>query len=49
MNAELLREQVLNYDDVTESFPFGENTLVFKVNNKIFLLVSLDAAPMQLN
>jgi predicted DNA-binding protein (MmcQ/YjbR family) len=32
-----------------ESLPFGEDTLVFKVNNKIFLLASLDATPLQFN
>ena len=32
-----------------ESFPFGNNTLVFKVNNKIFLLASLDTQPLQFN
>ncbi len=32
-----------------ESFPFGEDTLVFKTNNKIFLLVSLSAVPLQFN
>jgi predicted DNA-binding protein (MmcQ/YjbR family) len=28
--------------DVTESFPFGDDTLVFKVNGKIFALANLD-------
>lgn len=27
---------------VTESFPFGDDTLVFKVNSRIFALVNLD-------
>src|ERR1700757_3794428 len=49
MNVEMLREYVLQKPLVTEGFPFGEETLVFKVNNKIFLLVSLDAAPLQFN
>lgn len=50
MNAEVLREHVLaKYPDAEEGFPFGEDTLVFKVNNKIFLLVSLSAAPLQFN
>jgi predicted DNA-binding protein (MmcQ/YjbR family) len=34
---------------VTEGFPFGEDTLVFKVMNKMFLLVSLSANPLQFN
>ena len=49
MNIETLREHVLSYEDVEEGFPFGEDTLVFKINNKIFLLVSLTASPMQFN
>lgn len=49
MNAEAIREYVLNKEDVTESFPFGEDTLVFKVNDKIFLLLALDEAPLRFN
>lgn len=49
MNVEDVREYALAKDDVTEGFPFGESTLVFKVNNKIFLLMSLDAASLQFN
>jgi len=33
---------------VTESFPFGEDTLVFKVMGKIFVLVSLEDKSMNL-
>jgi predicted DNA-binding protein (MmcQ/YjbR family) len=40
---------VLTFENVEESFPFGEDTLVFKTNNKIFLLVSLSAVPLQFN
>ena len=49
MNVETLREYVLQKPSVTEGFPFGEDTLVFKVNNKVFLLVGLDASPLQFN
>lgn len=49
MNAEELREYVLQKPSVTEGFPFGEDTLVFKVNGKVFLLVALDESPMQFN
>lgn len=49
MNVEALRAYVLKYENVTEGFPFGEDTLVFKVNNKMFLLVSLSAIPLQFN
>lgn len=49
MNIEELRDYVLSLKEVTESFPFGEDTLVFKTNNKIFLLVSLSSVPLQFN
>ena len=49
MDIEALREYVLQKPGVTEGFPFGEDTLVFKINKKIFLLVSLDASPLQFN
>ena len=49
MDAETLREYCLSKKFVTEGFPFGEDTLVFKVAGKIFLLVSLNANPLQFN
>lgn len=49
MNIEELREYLLLKDNVTEGFPFGGDTLVFKVYNKMFLLVSLDESPLQFN
>jgi predicted DNA-binding protein (MmcQ/YjbR family) len=49
MNAEELRDHALQKEDVTEGFPFGEDTLVFKVKQKIFLLVSLTTSPLQFN
>jgi predicted DNA-binding protein (MmcQ/YjbR family) len=49
MNVEDIREYVLQKEDVTEGFPFGEDTLVFKTNNKIFVLISLDAAELRMN
>lgn len=42
MNIEELREYCLSKKGVTESFPFDEVTLVFKVMNKMFCLTSLD-------
>lgn len=32
-----------------EGFPFGDSVIVYKVNEKIFLLVSLDTQPLQFN
>jgi predicted DNA-binding protein (MmcQ/YjbR family) len=34
---------------VTESFPFDEHTLVFKVQDKIFALIALEKIPAVLN
>ena len=42
MNIESLREYCLSKPAVIETFPFGEDTLVFKVFDKIFLLCGLD-------
>jgi predicted DNA-binding protein (MmcQ/YjbR family) len=42
MNIETLREYCISKKQVTEGFPFGEDTLVFKRNERIFALVSLD-------
>jgi predicted DNA-binding protein (MmcQ/YjbR family) len=42
MDIESLREYCISKEGTTESFPFGEDTLVFKVNGKIFALVNLD-------
>ena len=49
MSIEDLRNFALSLDNATESFPFGPDTLVFKTNNKIFLLASLDSEPLQFN
>lgn len=42
MNIETLRDYCLRKKHVQETFPFGEDTLVFKVMDKIFLLTGLD-------
>ena len=49
MNIETIREYILKKPGVTEGFPFGEDTLVFKVNEKIFLLAALDSSPLRFN
>ena len=41
MNLEELREYCLAKPGVTEGSPFGEDTLVFKVGEKLFLLTSI--------
>jgi predicted DNA-binding protein (MmcQ/YjbR family) len=42
MDIESLRDYCIAKAGASESFPFGEDTLVFKVNGKIFALVNLD-------
>jgi predicted DNA-binding protein (MmcQ/YjbR family) len=42
MNIEELREYCLQKSGATEEFPFDDQTLVFKVGGKIFLLVGLE-------
>jgi predicted DNA-binding protein (MmcQ/YjbR family) len=42
MNIETLREYCISKKGVTEGFPFGEDTLVFKFKGKIFALANLD-------
>ena len=49
MNIEELRDYALTLSNVTEGFPFGEDTLVFKVNGKVFLLTSLTSSPLSFN
>jgi len=49
MNIEDIRDYALSLKGVSESFPFGEDTIVFKVDNKIFLLASLSSEVLQFN
>lgn len=42
MNIEELRNYCLSLKKVTETFPFDETTLVFKVMNKMFALTDLE-------
>jgi predicted DNA-binding protein (MmcQ/YjbR family) len=45
MNVEALRIYCLSKPNATESFPFDEVTLVFKVGNKIFAMLDTDGRP----
>lgn len=49
MDIETLRTYCLSKAGVTESFPFGEETLVFKVGGKIFLLTNLYSSSVSFN
>jgi predicted DNA-binding protein (MmcQ/YjbR family) len=43
MDIETYRAFCLSHKGVTEEFPFGENTLVYKVMGKMFALTGLDS------
>jgi predicted DNA-binding protein (MmcQ/YjbR family) len=49
MDLETLRQHCLAKPCVTESFPFDEHTLVFKVQDKMFALIALEKIPPVLN
>jgi predicted DNA-binding protein (MmcQ/YjbR family) len=49
MNIEDIRAYALQKEHVTEGFPFGGDTLVFKRNEKAFLLMGLDSMPLRFN
>jgi predicted DNA-binding protein (MmcQ/YjbR family) len=42
MDIETFRDHCMNKKGVTEEFPFGETTLVFKVMGKIFALADVE-------
>lgn len=42
MNIEGLRDYCIQKTGVTEGFPFGNETLVFKLHGKIFLIAGLE-------
>lgn len=49
MNIEKLRDHCLKKNGVSEGFPFGEDVLIFKVLDKMFLGVRLAETPMTVN
>jgi predicted DNA-binding protein (MmcQ/YjbR family) len=49
MDVESFREYCLAKRGATESTPFGEDTLVFKVGGKMFALAALDEVPAKVN
>ena len=48
LNIEFLRDYCLAKEGASEAMPFGNDTLVFKVNTKIFLLLPLES-PLEFN
>ena len=51
MTPDALREFCLALEQATETFPFGEETSVFKTsgNGKVFALSALDGSPLTLS
>ena len=49
MNIEDLHSYCIAKPHVEETFPFGPETLVFKIAGKIFLLTGMDSDPLQFN
>ncbi|MBP8793727.1 MAG: MmcQ/YjbR family DNA-binding protein [Lutibacter sp.] len=49
MNIEEFRTYCLSKKHVSESFPFDQQTLVFKVGDKMFSLTSLEKHPTSVN
>ena len=49
MNNEDVRIYCISKPGVTESFPFDDVTLVFKVMNKMFALLSIDSPQIRVN
>jgi len=43
MNIEEIREYCLSLNGVTEDMPFGDDVVVYRLEGKIFLCLSLDA------
>lgn len=49
MNIETIRNYCLQKPSVEETLPFGPDVIVFKVNNKVFLLLPLDTEDLRFN
>jgi predicted DNA-binding protein (MmcQ/YjbR family) len=49
MNIETLRSYALSLPGVSETFPFGDDVIVFKVKEKLFLLIPLNEEGLQFN
>lgn len=49
MDIEYIRNYCLAKPDTEEGLPFGPDVIVFKTNNKAFLLLPLDEVPLRFN
>jgi predicted DNA-binding protein (MmcQ/YjbR family) len=49
MNLEELEKILISKNGSTKEFPFDDKTMVFKVMNKMFALVSIQESPLRVN
>lgn len=49
INIEDVRDFCLSMKGVTEELPFNDETLIFKVVGKIFILIPLEKTPLQIS
>ena len=49
MHIKAIREYCLSKPEAEETLPFGPDVLVFKINNKVFLLLPLDGEDLRIN
>ena len=49
MNFKEVEEYLLSMPDAKLDYPFGENTAVYKVNDKMFALVAQNKDPLQIS
>ena len=49
MNIEELHDYAMNLGIVEDALPFGPDTIVYKINGKIFLLIAADETPLRFN
>jgi predicted DNA-binding protein (MmcQ/YjbR family) len=49
MNLEDLKLYFRNKPESTEEYPFGPNTLVYKIKSKMFALIGINEEPLRMN
>lgn len=49
MHVDEIRLYALSLPQTSEGFPFNQDTLVFKVFDKMFLLLGLESQPLRMN
>ena len=49
VDLEIIRDYCLAKAGTSESFPFDEHTLVFKLMGKMFAIIPLERLPLQIN